>query len=480
MAPFTSEYEMVIGLEVHLELKTKTKIFCSCPTTFGAEPNTQCCPVCMGMPGTLPVLNRKVVEYAIKAGMATNCTIARYSKQDRKNYFYPDLPKAYQISQYDLPLCEHGHLDIETAAGSKRIGITRIHIEEDAGKLVHDDSGTFVDCNRCGVPLIEIVSEPDIRSAEEAVAYLQKLRATILYTGVSDCRMQEGSLRCDVNLSVHKPGEPFGTRTEMKNLNSFQFIQKAIEYEYKRQVQAIENGEEIVQETRRFDEKTGKTFSMRRKEDANDYRYFPDPDLAPIEMSEQKLSKLQAAIPELPDARKAKYMEQYGLTAYDAEMITGTPEMADYFEAAAAATAYPKQAANLILTEVFRLLAAEGEDAAQIPVSAAHLAALVTMTADGKINSSTEKKVLSDLWKSGDADPESYVREHDLEQISDRAVLESMVDAVIEQNPKSVADFKKGKTNALKSLVGQIMGKTGGRANPVIVQELIDEKAKLF
>lgn len=480
MAPFTSEYEMVIGLEVHVELKTKTKIFCSCPTTFGAEPNTQCCPVCMGMPGTLPVLNRKVVEYAIKAGMATNCTIARYSKQDRKNYFYPDLPKAYQISQYDLPLCEHGHLDIETAAGSKRIGITRIHIEEDAGKLVHDDSGTFVDCNRCGVPLIEIVSEPDIRSAEEAVAYLQKLRATILYTGVSDCRMQEGSLRCDVNLSVHKPGEPFGTRTEMKNLNSFQFIQKAIEYEYKRQVQAIENGEKIVQETRRFDEKTGKTFSMRRKEDANDYRYFPDPDLAPIEMSEQKLSELQAAIPELPDARKAKYMEQYGLTAYDAEMITGTPEMADYFEAAAAATAYPKQAANLILTEVFRLLAAEGEDAAQIPVSAAHLAALVTMTADGKINSSTEKKVLSDLWKSGDADPESYVREHDLEQISDRAVLESMVDAVIEQNPKSVADFKKGKTNALKSLVGQIMGKTGGRANPVIVQELIDEKAKLF
>lgn len=480
MAPFTSEYEMVIGLEVHVELKTKTKIFCSCPTTFGAEPNTQCCPVCMGMPGTLPVLNRKVVEYAIKAGMATNCTIARYSKQDRKNYFYPDLPKAYQISQYDLPLCEHGHLDIETSTGSKRIGITRIHIEEDAGKLVHDDSGTFVDCNRCGVPLIEIVSEPDIRSAEEAVAYLQKLRATILYTGVSDCRMQEGSLRCDVNLSVHKPGEPFGTRTEMKNLNSFQFIQKAIEYEYKRQVQAIENGEEIVQETRRFDEKTGKTFSMRRKEDANDYRYFPDPDLAPIEMSEQKLSELQAAIPELPDARKAKYMEQYGLTAYDAEMITGTPEMADYFEAAAAATAYPKQAANLILTEVFRLLAAEGEDAAQIPVSAAHLAALVTMTADGKINSSTEKKVLSDLWKSGDADPESYVREHGLEQISDRAVLEAMVDAVIEQNPKSVADFKKGKTNALKSLVGQIMGKTGGRANPVIVQELIDEKAKLF
>ncbi len=477
MPSFTSDYEMVIGLEVHVELATKTKIFCSCPTTFGAEPNTQCCPVCMGMPGTLPVLNRKVVECAIKAGMATNCTIARYSKQDRKNYFYPDLPKAYQISQYDLPLCEHGHLDIETASGSKRIGITRIHIEEDAGKLVHDDSGTFVDCNRCGVPLIEIVSEPDIRSAEEAVAYLQKLRATILYTGISDCRMQEGSMRCDVNLSVHKPGEPFGTRTEMKNLNSFQFVQKAIEYEYKRQVQAIEDGEEIVQETRRFDEKSGKTFSMRRKEDANDYRYFPDPDLAPIEMSEEKLSELEAAIPELPDARKAKYMADYGLTAYDAEMITGTPQMADYFEQAAA-TAYPKQAANLILTEVFRLLAAEGEDAANIPVSAAHLAALVTMTADGEINSSTEKKVLSDLWKGGDTDPAAYVKEHGLAQISDRAVLQSMVDEVIEKDPKSIADFKKGKTNALKSLVGQIMGKTGGRANPVIVQGLIDEKVK--
>lgn len=480
MPVLPSDYEMVIGLEVHVELATKTKIFCSCPTTFGAEPNTQCCPVCMGMPGTLPVLNRKVVEYAIKAGMATNCTIARYSKQDRKNYFYPDLPKAYQISQYDLPLCEHGYLDIETVSGPKRIGITRIHIEEDAGKLVHDDSGTFVDCNRCGVPLIEIVSEPDIRSAEEAVAYLQKLRATILYTGISDCKMQEGSMRCDVNLSVHKPGEPFGTRTEMKNLNSFQFVQKAIEYEYKRQIEALENGEEIVQETRRFDEKAGKTFSMRRKEDANDYRYFPDPDLAPIEMSEEKLSELKSVIPELPDTRKAKYMQEYGLTAFDAEMLTGTPQMADYFEAAAAATAYPKQAANLILTEVFRLLAAEDENRAQIPVSAAHLALLVTMAAEGKINSSTGKKVLSDLWKGGDADPERYVKEHGLEQISDRTVLEAMVNEMIEKNPKSIADFKKGKTNALKSLVGQIMGRTGGRANPVIVQELLDQKVKDF
>ena len=317
-------YEMVIGLEVHVELKTATKIFCSCPTTFGAAPNTQCCPVCMGFPGTLPVLNKKVVEYAVKAGLATNCKIANYSKEDRKNYFYPDLPKAYQISQYDLPLCEHGWLDIETEAGSKRIGITRIHIEEDAGKLVHDDvHGTMIDCNRCGVPLIEIVSEPDIRSAEEAKAYLQKLRAIILYTGISDCKMEEGSLRCDVNLSVRKVGaEAFGTRTEMKNLNSFQFIVKAIEYEYKRQVDAIEAGETVVQETRRFDTATGKTNTMRTKEDADDYRYFPDPDLPPIEMSDERIAAFAAEIPELPDARKARYIEKYGLTPYDGEILT--------------------------------------------------------------------------------------------------------------------------------------------------------------
>ena len=477
MPAFTSEYEMVIGLEVHVELKTKTKIFCSCPTDFGAEPNTHVCPVCMGLPGSLPVLNRKVVEYAVKAGLATGCTIARYSKQDRKNYFYPDLPKAYQISQYDLPLCEHGHLDIETSAGPKRIGITRIHIEEDAGKLVHDGGGTYIDCNRCGVPLIEIVSEPDIRSAEEAVAYLQKLRATILYTGISDCRMQEGSLRCDVNLSVHKPGEPFGTRTEMKNLNSFQFIQKAIEYEYRRQVEALETGETVVQETRRFDEKTCKTFSMRRKEDADDYRYFPDPDLAPIEVSEEQLSGWEASIPALPDARKARYVQDFGLSAYDAEKLTASPEIADYFEAACALTAYPRQAANLILTEVFRLMASGGDDLREIPVSPAHLARLVTMAADGQINSSTGKKVLDELWKNGDRDPAAYVQEHDLLQLSDPVLLERLVDEAIARNPKAIADFKKGKTNALKSLVGQVMGKTGGRANPVIVQQLVDQKA---
>ena len=315
------DYEMVVGLETHVELKTATKIFCGCSTAFGAEPNTQCCPVCIGMPGSLPVLNRQVVHYAIKAGLAVNCRIASYSKEDRKNYFYPDLPKAYQISQYDLPLCENGYLDIETGEGRKRIGITRIHIEEDAGKLIHQEGkGTLIDYNRCGVPLIEIVSEPDFRSVEEIKAYLRKLRATILYTGVSDCKMNEGSLRVDVNLSVRKKGEEtLGTRTEMKNLNSFQFIAKAVEYEFRRQVEALEAGEEIIQETRRFDQASGKTFSMRRKEDANDYRYFPDPDLPPIEVSPDLLRELQAQIPVLPDQRKKEYVKRFGLTDYAAE-----------------------------------------------------------------------------------------------------------------------------------------------------------------
>lgn len=467
-------YEMVIGLETHVELKTETKIFCSCPTTFGAEPNTHVCPVCMGYPGTLPVLNGKVVEYAIKAGMATNCTIARYSKEDRKNYFYPDLPKAYQISQYDLPLCEHGYLDIESEEGTKRIGITRIHIEEDAGKLVHDDQhGTLIDCNRCGVPLIEIVSEPDMRSGEEAVAYLRKLRAIILYTGVSDCKMQEGSLRCDVNLSVRKIGEKeFGTRTEMKNLNSFQFILKAIEYEFKRQVDAIERGEEIVQETRRFDSVTGKTSAMRSKEDANDYRYFPDPDLPPIIMSEEALDELQRSIPTLPDQRKKTYVERYGLSAYNGEMLTSQIEIADYFEAAAAESKYPKTLGNLIISEVFRLLP---PDSADIPVSPSNMAKIADMMGDGTINSGTAKKLVSQLWQQ-DGDPVKIVEEQGLGQINDRATLAEIVNAVIAANPKSVEDFKKGKLQAAKALMGQAMAKTGGRGNPALIQELIDEE----
>ena len=462
-------YEMVIGLEVHVELKTKTKIFCNCKTDFGAEPNTHVCPVCMGMPGTLPVLNKKVVDYAIKAGLATNCSIARFSKQDRKNYFYPDLPKAYQISQYDLPLCEHGYVDIETADGSKRIGITRIHIEEDAGKLVHDAKlGTLIDCNRCGVPLIEIVSEPDIRSAEEADAYLRKLRAAILYTGVSDCKMNEGSLRCDVNLSVRKPGEPFGTRTEMKNINSFQFIAKAIDYEYRRQVDALESGESVVQETRRFDADSGKTYSMRKKEDANDYRYFPDPDLPPIVITEEKLAALKAEIPMLPDERKKLYTETYGLTAYDSEVITNELAVADYFEKTACATRYPKLAANMLITDILRSYDSENGD---LPVKPERLAALADLLGDGKINSSTGKKIVGELLVS-DFDPAVYVAEHGLEQINDRAVLEQAVREVLMSDAKSVASYKAGKTAALKALVGKVMAKTGGKANPVMVNDL--------
>ena len=467
-------YEMVIGLEVHVELKTDTKIFCSCKTTFGAEPNTQCCPVCMGMPGTLPVLNGKVIDYAVKAGIATNCTIAQKSKQDRKNYFYPDLPKAYQISQYDLPLCENGHIDINVNGHEKRIGITRIHIEEDAGKLVHDEKyGTMIDCNRCGVPLIEIVSEPDIRGPEEAVAYLEKLRAIIMYTGVSDCKMQEGSLRCDVNLSVRKIGETkFGTRTEMKNLNSFNFISKAIEYEYKRQVEAVEAGEKIYQETRRFDANSGKTYSMRRKENANDYRYFPDPDLPFIEISDEELADYRSQIPMLPDERKAQYIKEYGLDPYPAEMIINDKDIADYFEQTAKKTTSPKIAANLLTGEIFRML---DPDSKEIKVSVDALAAIADMSDNQTINSSTAKRLVKEVWKSG-VDPVEFVKEQDLAQINDEDTIRAVVVDVIAKNAKSVEDYKNGKQAALGAIVGQVMGRTRSKANPVIANRIILEE----
>lgn len=466
-------YEMVIGLEVHVELKTRTKIFCSCPTTFGAEPNTQCCPVCMGFPGTLPVLNREVVHYAVKAGMATGCTISRYSKQDRKNYFYPDLPKAYQISQYDLPLCLGGHLTIETPKGSKDIGITRIHIEEDAGKLVHDpEKGTLIDCNRCGVPLIEIVSEPDIRTPQEAVAYLQKLKAVIAYTGVSDCKMNEGSLRCDVNLSIHKPNEPFGTRTEMKNLNSFQSVQRAIEEEYRRQVEAVRKGEVIEQETRRFDQNTGKTSSMRRKENANDYRYFPDPDLAPIVLPQELLDTWRAELPVLPDARKAAYMAQYGLTSYAAEQLVSEKAFAEYFEQAAQSTKAVRTLANLMITEVFRLL--EGENTA-IRIAPAHLAQIATMQEEGVINSGTAKRAVAALWEK-DEDPADYVSRNGLRQLNDREALLGAVRQAIQENPSMVEGYRRGKLPLKKALMGAAMRLTGGMANPVLLQELVDQE----
>lgn len=464
------KYEMVIGLEVHVELKTKTKIFCKCPTNFGASPNTQCCPICTGMPGTLPVLNRQVVNYAVKAGLATNCKIASHTKQHRKNYYYPDLPKAYQISQYDLPLCEHGYIDIETDKGPKRIGITRIHIEEDAGKLIHiEGKGTLIDCNRGGVPLIEIVSEPDIRSAAQAKAYLQKLRAVILYTGISDCKMNEGSFRCDVNISVRKKGQStFGTRTELKNINSFQFVVKAIEYEFARQVEAVESGEEIVQETRRFDQNTGKTFSMRSKEDTTDYRYFSDPDLPVIEITDEQIAEIKSQIPALPDFRKNQYVEKYGLSPYAAEQITVQRETADFFEQAAALTAYPVLVANMILSDVARLMTEESG----IPIAPEHFAAIAQMSGDGRINSKTCRMLVKTLWEH-DTDPEQLVKEKGLEQISDINTLTSFAKEVIAESQKIVADYRAGKKAAFQSLVGQVMKKTSGRGNPVKIQEIL-------
>ncbi len=467
-----ANYEMVIGLEVHVELKTATKIFCGCSTKFGAAPNTQCCPVCTGMPGSLPVLNGKVVEYAVKAGLATGCKIATYSKQDRKNYFYPDLPKAYQISQYDLPLCSEGHLDIETESGKKRIGITRIHIEEDAGKLVHQEGkGTFIDCNRCGVPLIEIVSEPDMRSAEEAKAYLQKLRAIILYTGVSDCKMNEGSLRCDVNLSIRKRGsDKLGTRTEMKNLNSFQNVVKAIEYEYARQVSVLEEGGEVIQETRRFDMNTSKTSSMRSKENADDYRYFPDPDLVPIVVSPEFLEEIRKSIPVLPDQRKASYQEKYGLSSLAAETLVTRKDIADYFETVAGETEYPLLAANLVSGEVARLCPEEQA----VPVAPEHIAVLANLLGQGKINGGTCKKVIAQLFRE-DGDPMAIIEAQGLQQISDPQVLRPMAEEVLRQSQKAVQDYKGGNTNAFHALVGQMMKKTQGKGNPQVIGQVLSE-----
>ena len=426
-----------------------------------------------GMPGSLPVLNKRVVEYAVKAGMATNCRIALNSKLDRKNYFYPDLPKAYQISQYDKPLCEQGWLDVETSAGEKRIGITRIHIEEDAGKLIHSPGkGTLIDMNRCGVPLIEIVSEPDIRSAEEAKLYLQKLRAIMLYVGVSDCKMNEGSLRCDVNLSVRKKGEKaLGTRTEIKNLNSFQYVVKAIEYEFARQTELIDQGGAVRQETRRFDPATGKTSSMRSKENADDYRYFQDPDLVPVVLTQQQLDDWKKEIPTLPDERKKNYVEKFGLSALTAEQLVIRREIADYFEQAAAVTKAPKLAANLVVNEVARL-APEGTE---IPVKPEHLAKLADLAEAGKVNSSTCREVVGLLFKQ-DADPEELIRRQGLEQVSDPALLEQYAKEVVAASPKAVADYQAGNAKAFQALVGQMMKRTKGKGNPALIQKLLKEE----
>ena len=468
-------YEMVIGLEVHVELKTKTKIFCSCKTDFGAPPNTQCCPVCMGFPGTLPVLNKQVVHYAVLAGLATGCTIARYSKQDRKNYFYPDLPKAYQISQYDLPLCVDGHLMVETPEGEKRIGITRIHIEEDAGKLIHDpEQGTLIDCNRCGVPLIEIVSEPDIRTPQEAVAYLQKLRAVIAYTGISDCKMNEGSLRCDVNLSIHKPGQPFGTRTEMKNLNSFKAIRRAIEGETERQMDLLDAGEKVVQETRRWDDNAGESYAMRSKEDAQDYRYFPDPDLVPIVLSDEFLEEIRSRQPEFRNEKRIRYREEFGIPDYDIEIITGSKKMADLFEQTVALGTQPKKVSNWLMGETLRILKEKELDPEDIRFSPEHLSSLIALQDSKAINGAVAKEVFEVMFEE-DMDPVSYVEEKGLKTVNDEGALRKTVEEVIANNPQSVEDYHNGKEKAIGFLVGQTMKAMKGKCDPGMVNQLLKE-----
>ena len=472
------DYDVIIGLEVHAELSTKTKIFCSCPTAFGAAPNTHTCPICMAMPGTLPVLNEKVVEYAVKAGLATNCEISRNSKNDRKNYFYPDLPKSYQISQFDKPLCEHGYVEIEINGEKKKIRLTRIHIEEDAGKLNHDEfgGGSLVDLNRAGVPLIEIVSEPDLRSAEEVEQYLRKLKSILEYIEVSDCKMQEGSLRADVNVSVRKKGETkLGTRTEMKNMNSFRSIVRAIEYEVDRQIDVIENGGKIDQETLRWDDVSGKTFPMRDKEDAQDYRYFPDPDLVAIKLSEEYIENIKNSLPELPESRKERYLQEYKLSEKDAKLITASKYLSDLFEEAVKVCNNPKAVNNWIISDISRILNETEMEPIQIPFDAKQLGKLVVLIDKGTISSSIGKKVLVELFENP-RDPEDIIKEKGWIQISDEGAIKEVVLKILENNPQSIADYKGGKDKALGFLVGQAMKETKGKANPQMLNKMFLEE----
>ena len=474
-----NDYEMVMGLEVHAELSTKTKIFCSCPTEFGGEPNTHTCPICMAMPGTLPVLNEKVVEYAVKAGLATNCEISRDSKNDRKNYFYPDLPKSYQISQFDKPLCEHGYIEIEDDEGNpKKIRLTRIHIEEDAGKLNHNEfgGGSLVDLNRAGVPLIEIVSEPDLRSSGEAERYLKKLKSILEYIEVSDCKMQEGSLRADVNVSVRKKGsDKLGTRTEMKNMNSFKAITRAIEYEAERQADVIEDGGKIDQETLRWDDVSGKTFPMRDKEDAQDYRYFPDPDLVAIRLSEEYIENIKNNLPELPESRKARYIDEFKLSEKDSNLLTASKYLSNLFEEAEKICKNAKAVANWILSDISRILNEKEMEAEEIPFTGKELAKLVELIEKGTISSAIGKKVITELFENP-KDPEEIIKEKGWIQISDEGAIKEVVIKVLENNPQSVADYKAGKDKALGFLVGQAMKETKGKANPQMLNKMFLEE----
>lgn len=471
------EWETVIGLETHVELATQSKLFCSCATRFGGAPNTQCCPVCLGMPGALPVLNALALEYALKAGLALNCTITRHTRFDRKNYFYPDLPKAYQISQLYLPLCRDGRVTISTAAGEKTVRIHELHLEEDAGKLLHDHQAglTKIDHNRCGVPLIEIVTEPDLRTGEEAVAYLETLRSILRYLGVSDCKMQEGSLRCDVNLSVRPSGSAsLGVRTEMKNLGSFSAVARAIRYEAQRQISLWEGGSQVVQETRRWDEDKNVSFPLRAKENARDYRYFPEPDLPPVHLSDGDLARLRAAQPELAGAKRARYMARWGLPEYDADMLTGDPALAAYVEECVALGADPKQAANWILGECLRRLSADGLEPKQLPLSPAALVRLISLVQAGRLNRNTAVQVFDAVFANG-GDVDAYVAAHRLEQISDPAQIGAAAKAVLAAHPKSVQDYRAGKEKAFGFLVGQTMRALKGRADPQLIHTALHE-----
>ncbi|WP_027356395.1 Asp-tRNA(Asn)/Glu-tRNA(Gln) amidotransferase subunit GatB [Desulfofundulus thermocisternus] len=476
-----TEYETIIGLEVHVELKTKSKIFCPSSTEFGGDPNTHVCPVCLGLPGVLPVLNKKVLEYAIRAALALNCEIAEYSKFDRKNYYYPDLPKNYQISQYDLPLARNGYLNIEVNGQTKRIGITRIHMEEDAGKLIHQGTiatspYSLVDYNRTGVPLIEIVSEPDMRSPEEARAYLEKLKTIIQYTGVSDCKMEEGSLRCDANVSVRPKGSrEFGTKTEIKNMNSFKALQRALAYEVERQIAVLEEGGRIIQETRTWDESKGVTLPMRSKEEAHDYRYFPEPDLVPLIIDRRWVEEIRATLPELPDERRNRYIKRYDLPAYDATVLTATKEMADYFEECVALYPNAKAVSNWMMGDLSRLLNAHNMDITQCKVSPRQLTDMLKLMDRGTISGKIAKTVFEEMFATG-KDPEQIVQEKGLVQITDEGTIAAVVDEVLASNAKVVEDYLKGKDRAFGFLVGQVMKATRGKANPELVNRLLREK----
>jgi len=473
----TARYETVVGLEVHVELHTQSKIFCGCSTAFGAPPNTHTCPVCLGHPGVLPVLNRQAVEYAMKAAMALNCQVADVSKFDRKNYFYPDSPKAYQISQFDQPIGEHGWIDIEVNGQTKRIGITRLHLEEDAGKLIHTSGGydSLVDFNRVGTPLIEIVSEPEISSPEEARAYLEKLRAIMQYCDVSDVKMEEGSLRCDANISLRPVGQAeLGTRAELKNMNSFRGVQRGLEYEELRQAQILDDGEKVVQETRRWDEALGKTISMRGKEESHDYRYFPDPDLVTLHIDQQWKDRVLASIPELPDARQARYTSEYGLPAYDAAVITSSKPLADLFEESLQYTGDAKSVANWIQGELLGYLNANNLEFSAVPLTGQALGEMIGLIEKGTISNKIAKTVFKEMLQSGKS-PQQVVEEQGLTQISDEGAIKTIVQEVIAANPQSVADYQAGKDKAIGFLVGQVMKQSKGKANPGMVNQLLAE-----